>query len=59
MATTHPYTLIVKQFPELIIPGRNVQPKLKSQAGFLINSVALSPSLYLYHDEVSIDDLME
>ena len=59
MATPHPSTLRVNNFPELIIPDHNVQPKLKAQAGFVRNSLVLCPSLYLYHDEVRRYDLME
>ena len=59
MATPHPRTLREKNFPEVIIPDHNVQPKLKAQTGFVRNIVVLCPSLYIYHDEVSRDDLME
>ena len=59
MATTHPINLKGKNFPELIIPDHKVKPKLKAQTYFVIKSVVLCPSLYIYHDEVRIDDLME
>ena len=59
MANTHPNTLRVNQLPEVIIPDHNVQTKLNTQAGFLINILVLCPILYIYHDEVSRDDLME
>ena len=59
MDAPHPFNLIVKKLPEVTIPGHNLQPKLKTQAGFVINSVTLCPSIYLYHDKVRIDYLME
>ena len=45
--------------PELIITVNYFQPKLKAQAGFVRKGVLLCPSLYIYHDELSIGDLME
>ena len=59
MDTPYPCTLIGNQFPEVIIPDNNFKPKLKAQAGFVINIVVLCPSLYPYHDEVMIDEMME
>ena len=59
MANTHPHTLRGNQFLEVIITYHNAQPKLKAQAGFVRNIVVLCPSLYPYHDEVMIDEMME
>ena len=59
MANPHTCALRVKKFPEVIIPDHNVQPKFKAQAGSVRNSVLLCPRLYLYHNEVRRDDLME
>ena len=59
MVTPHPSSLIQKNFPEVIIPDRNVQPKLKAQANFVIKIWVLCYSLYLYCDEVMSDDLMK
>ena len=59
MAATHPCNFIGKTFPEVIIPDHNLQQKFKAQAGFMVISVVLCPSLYLYRYEVSRDDLME
>ena len=59
MATPHPITLRGNQLEEVTIPYHNVQPKLKTQAGFARKSVVLFPSLNIYHDEVSRDYLME
>ena len=59
MASTHPRNLIGNKCPEVVITDHNVQPKLKSQAGFVRNSVLLCPRIYLNHNEVKRDDLME
>ena len=59
MATSHPRTLSGNNFPEVINPDHNVQPKLKAHAGFSRKSVLLSPVLNMYHDEVRRDNLME
>ena len=59
VSTPHPRTLREKNFPEVIIPDHNFQPKLKAHAGFVRNIVVLCPSLYIYHDEVRRYDLIE
>ena len=59
MATPHPHNLRGNKFPKVIIPDHNVQNKLKSQAGFVRKGVVFFPNLYLYHDEVGRDELME
>ena len=59
IVTPHPCTSRGNNFPEVIIPDNRVQPKLKSQTGFVIKIVILFPSLYLYHNELIIYDLME
>ena len=46
MATPHPFNLIGKGFPEVIISEHSVEPKFKSQAGFVRNIVVLCTSLY-------------
>ena len=59
MDIPHPCTLRGKKSPELIITDNNVQPKLKTQAGFVRKIVVLCPFLYLYRDEVRRYDLIE
>ena len=59
VAATHPINFTGKKFPETIIPDHNVQPKMKSQADFLRKSAVFFTSLYIYHDEVRIYELME
>ena len=59
MGTPYFRTLIKKNFPEVIIPDHNFQPKLKAQAGFVRNSVVFYPNQYIYHNELSRNDLME
>ena len=59
VATKYPRILRGKNLPEVIIPDHNFQHKLKAQVGFVRKSVLLCPSLYLYHDEVRRDGLME
>ena len=59
MDTPHPIALILKNFPEVIIPDHNIQAKLKAQASFVRKNGVLCYSLYLYLDEVRSDDLMK
>ena len=59
MANPHRCTLRGNNFPYLTIPDHKVQSKLSTQAGFVRNIVAFFPRLYIHHDEVRIDDLME
>ena len=58
-AATHSCTLRGNEFPDIIFPYHNVQPKLKAQAVFVRKSVVLCPILYIYHDEMRRDYLME
>ena len=59
MVTPHPCTLRGEQLPEVIVPDHNVQPKLKSQAGFVRNNAVLCHSIYLYHNEGGVYEPME
>ena len=59
MATPNPRTLRLNHLPEIIIPDRDLKTKLKAQIGFMRKTVVLFHSLYLYHDKVKINELME
>ena len=59
MATPHLCTLRGNNFTGVIITYHNVQQKLKAQAGFVGKSVVFCPSLYIYHNKLRRDDLME
>ena len=59
MATPHPRTVYVNDPPWLIFIYHNVQPKLKAQKGLVRNSVVFCISLYIYHYEVSRNELIE
>ena len=58
MATPHHHTFRGKNFLDLIIYYHNIKPKLKSRTSFVKKNVLLFPNRYLYHDEVSRDDLI-
>ena len=59
MATLSPRTLRGKQSPEVIIYHHHYKPKFKSQAGFVIDSVALYPILFIYHDRIRRDGMVK
>ena len=58
MTNPHPCTSRGNQLLDVIILDHNVRPKVKAQAGTVINSVALCPNLYIYDDEVRRYDLI-
>ena len=43
---------------KLTILDHNYKPRLKSNTGFVRNSVEVCPNIYVYHDEVKIDGLI-